>query len=156
MPATEANPLKSYHVQYDSMEPTITAGSDVIGDRSYYSKHKPERWDVVVFTLKGSPGCFIKRIVGLPGETIQFTPGGLKINSADASIPKKLADRFSAFTMHREHTCGNEPHRIPDDSVFVIGDNTRIYVADSRLHDAVPIANLEARVLAGVHTTWLT
>lgn len=163
MPTTEASQLRSYCVQYDSMEPTITAGSDVIGDRSYYSDHKPQRWEVVVFTLNkeksesgASSGYYVKRIVGLPGETVHFTPGGLRIDAAHAQVPARLADRFSSFLRHQEHKFGDEPYQIPADSVFVIGDNTRIYVADSRVHGSVPIANLEARVLAGVQTTWLT
>jgi len=133
MSNTAVNPIKSHFVQYDSMEPTVSAGSDVIVDRSYYSKHKPKRWDVVIFSFipEGSkpgsaPRHYLKRIIGLPGETIHLTPKGLKINGAMMSIPPILQDRFSSFrippkssfTDRPGYKFGIEPYTIPEDSVF--------------------------------------
>ncbi|MGB8890226.1 MAG: signal peptidase I [Candidatus Korobacteraceae bacterium] len=162
MPERSSNPIKASCVQYDSMEPTLSAGSDVIGDHSYYAKNKPKRWEVVVFSLaregkSGSEaGHYVKRIIGLPGETIHLTPEGLKINGATVQVPPILKDRFSSFRHHSEHKFGNEPYKVPADTVFVIGDNQKVYVADSREFGSVPIRNLEARVLASVHTNLIT
>jgi signal peptidase I len=162
MPETAVNPLKSYNVPFDSMEPAITIGSDVLGDVSYYSKHEPKRWDVVVFLAPevkktaSASGRYIKRIIGLPGETIHLTPKGLKINGAMMAIPPTLKDRFSSFTKNEEHKFGSDPYKIPADSVFVIGDNPQVYVADSRELGPIPVRNLEARVLASVRITPIT
>lgn len=159
MPETAANPLKSYNVPFDSMEPAIATGSDVVGDVSYYSKNKPGRWDVVVFSLpsasKSGPdsGRFIKRIIGLPGETIHLTSKGLRINGAMVPVPPALKGRFASFRNHDEHKFGTESFKIPADCVFVIGDNPEVYVADSRELGPIPIRNLEARILASVQVT---
>ncbi len=161
---TAATGLKSYHVAFDSMEPAIMAGSDVIGDRSYYARHQPKRWDVVVFSAappdgsqsSDSGGHFVKRIVGLPNETIHLSPKGLRINGAMMAVPAALKDRFSCFECHSEYKFGVEAFTIPDDSVFVIGDNRDVYVSDSRELGAVPIRNLEARVVATVQITPVT
>jgi signal peptidase I len=157
MPQAAANPIRSYCMQYDSMEPTITANSDVIGDSSHYTKNRPQRWDVVVFSLPGSDkGRYVKRIIGLPGETIQFTPQGVTINGAPVSVPALLKDRFSAFKSFPEHKHGSQPYKIPADSVFLIGDNPRIFVADSRVFGHIPVRNIEARLVASVRTSPIT
>jgi signal peptidase I len=156
MPETAAHPLKSYNVPFDSMEPAIMTGSDVIGDVSHYSKHKPARWDVVAFTLANNANRFVKRIIGLPGETIQLTSKGLKIDGAFVPVPPALKDRFSSFLKHEDHKFGAEPYKVPADSVFVIGDNAHVYVTDSRELGPVPVKNLEARIMAAVHVTPIT
>jgi signal peptidase I len=162
MPETSADKLKSYHVPFDSMEPAIATGADVVGDVSYYSNHEPKRWQVVVFVTpdasksRSDAGRYVKRIIGLPGETIHLTPKGLKINGAMMSIPSALKDRFSCFTKHPDHKFGSEPFAIPAGSVFVIGDNPAVYAADSRELGPIPIRNLEARILASVRITPVT
>jgi signal peptidase I len=157
------NPLKAYWMQFDSMEPTITTGSDVIADHSHYSANRPQRWDVVLFSLPkeltkpgAGPNRYMKRIIGLPGETIQFLHDGLEINGAKASVPPALRDRFSTFKNFPEYKFGMKPFQIPADSVFVVGDNPRIYVADSREFGPIPIKNIEAHVKASVRTTPVT
>jgi len=163
MSAGAVNPLRSYLMQYDSMEPTITTNHDVILDSSHYVKNPLQRWDVIVFLLPRDGtkphidlGRYMKRIIGLPGETIQFTAEGVLINGKKVSVPLLLADRFSAFERFPEHKYGAEPFDIPADAVFVIGDNPRIYVSDSREFGPVPTRNIEGRVLASVHTTPVT
>jgi type IV secretory pathway protease TraF len=83
----------------------------------------------------------------LPGETIQLTTEGLKIDGEIVSPPSELKDRFSSFKKRASHKFGVEPFRIPGDSVFLIGDNAELDVMDSRVHGPVPVGNLEARVL---------
>jgi signal peptidase I len=185
MAAPMVDPIKSYNVPYEAMEPAIPRGSEVKGDRSYYFKKKPARWDVVVFLapevskmgsnlglkrVSSAGKCialinaaadmyksvgeiyrpqiyYVKRIIGLPGETIQFTPEGLLINGKKARVPPHLKERFSSFKRFNSHKYAVKPYQIPQDSVFLVGDNTEIEVMDSRVHGAVPIGNLEARVL---------
>lgn len=150
---SSAHNLSSYHVAFDSMEPAIAAGSDVIGDTSYYAKHKPARWDIVAFSLGDPKSHFVKRVLGLPGETIQFTQKGLTINGALVPVPRELRGRFSSFAHHQDHKFGVQPFKVPADSVFLIGDNQSVYVTDSRELGPVPIQNLQARILASVHLT---
>src|SRR5262245_15041410 len=160
MPDTAANPLKAYNVPFDSMEPAIESGSDVIGDRFYYTTHQLKRWDVVVFSKPGATGAaegrFVKRIIGLAGETIQLSHKGLSINGAIVPIPPALNDRFSSFKNHQDHRYGNQPYTIANDSVFVIGDNAQVYQSDSREFGAIPIRTIEARVVASVRIVPVT
>jgi len=136
------------------MEPAVATTSNVIGDVGHYEEHAPERWDVVVFRLGdanqsgAAQGRFMKRVVGLPGETIQFTSRGLKINGERVSAPGSLKARFSCFKRFPEYKFGIKPFEIPADTVFVVGDATEIYVVDSRELGPIPIRNLEARVIA--------
>ena len=160
MSTSGVNPMRSHLMQYDSMEPTITSNNDVICDNSYYLKNPVQRWDVVVFLHARDAskphtdlGRFMKRVIGLPGETIQFTADGVLINGKKIQVPTLLADRFSSFKIFPEHKYGAQPFQIPADTVFVIGDNPRIYVSDSREFGPVPRRNIEGRVLASVHTT---
>jgi signal peptidase I len=146
-------------MKFDSMEPTIPTQSNVIVDHAYYKKNQPNRWEVVVFTVESeeeeseaSLRQFMKRIVGLPGETIQLTTDGLKVGGMSESAPSEISGHFSSFKNFPQYKFGVDPYRIPDDSVFVIGDNTDIYVSDSREHGAIPLRNLKGRVLASIST----
>jgi signal peptidase I len=153
MSDTAAHRFKTYNVPFDSMEPAIAAGSDVIGDVSHYSTHRPERWDVVAFSLDGGDGRFVKRIIGLPGETIHLTAKGVKINGSFVAANSELKGCFSSFAPHDDYEFGTDPYEVPADSVFVIGDNAKVQPSDSREFGAVPIRNLEARILAAIHLT---
>ena len=86
--------LKAFHMPFDSMEPTIATGAKVIGDVGYYGSNRPQRWEVVVFSLPGNDGEFIKRIVGLPGEKITLGPAGLLV---DGSPVERLTIRTVFF-----------------------------------------------------------
>lgn len=163
MPDRAASRIQSYCVQYDSMEPTISMRTDLLADRAHYTRRQPQRWDVVVFTLPAETketgaeaDRFVKRVIGLPGETIQLTAEGLIVNGARVEAPPLLADRFSSFRSFDGHRFGAEPYEIPSDSVFLIGDNPRIYVSDSREFGPIPIQNIESRVLASVRTDPIT
>jgi signal peptidase I len=139
-----AKHLKSFKIPFDCMEPAIPTGSSVIGHVNYYSSHTPERWEVAVFSIPGKDGQFIKRIVGLPGETIKLASDGLRINGSVVPPPAELKGSFAKFKPD------SGEFTIPGDSVFLMGDNQAIEIADSRQHGAVPISNLEAKVFAAV------
>lgn len=145
--------FNSYHVAFDSMEPAIAAGADVLGDPSHYANHKPARWDVVAFSLGNNSNRFVKRILGLPGETIQLTHKGLTIDGSLVPVPPALRGRFASFSQHQDHKYGANPFKVPTDSVFLVGDNSHVYVTDSRELGSVPIKNLEARILVSIQVT---
>ena len=101
----QAEVAKPYRIPSSSMEPTLHCAkpadgctsrvSDrVIANRLVYRFHKPERGDIIVF--KATPqvqaachasGAFIKRIVGLPGETLSMRAGRLFINGSRLAEP---------------------------------------------------------------------
>jgi signal peptidase I len=145
--------LGSYHVAFDSMEPAIAAGTDVLGDTAYYANNKPARWEVVAFSMGNNPNRFVKRILGLPGETIQFTHKGFMIDGTLVPVPAELRGRFASFSNDNHHKHGAQAFKVPADSVFLVGDNPHLYVTDSRELGPVPIKNLEARILASIQVT---
>ena len=133
------------------MEPAIATGAEVIAEHGYYASHHPCRWEVVLFSLPDGSGPFVKRILGLPGETVRLTSEGVKVNGHLLALPSHLKDCFSSVKHHANNKHGSTEFKVPDGSVFVLGDNTSIHVADSREHGAIPMGNLEARVVASVN-----
>ena len=99
-----------------SMENTIMPGDRVIGNRLSYLISDPERFDIVIFEYPDDPSqLFIKRIIGLPGETIEIRGGHIYINGSYE--PLEDVDT-------KEVTNGSfGPYTVPDDCYFVMGDN---------------------------------
>jgi signal peptidase I len=90
---------------------------------------------------------YVKRIVGLPGESIEFVKGAIEINGQDLEIPGHLS-QYKAVKQHPKDVYGfGSRFHIPADCVFLMGDNLEIDVVDSRQCGPIPIGNLEARVL---------
>jgi signal peptidase I len=85
-------PGAAYSIPAGSMKPTLLIGDYLLTDKNAYHDGTPERGDVVVFKLpKDKQTDYIKRIVGLPGETIQVSGGILYINGKPVGR-KKLGD----------------------------------------------------------------
>lgn len=68
-------------VEGSSMNPTLTDQDSVLVSRITYSLSEPARFDIVVFELKNEPGTYyIKRVIGLPGETVSIRDGKVLVN----------------------------------------------------------------------------
>lgn len=106
--------LLPVHVEGISMLPTCRDGSIHLVYRLAYSSHEPQRGDVVAIRLlAGEHVMYLKRIVGLPGETVSFHRGQLYINGQPMDEPYvKLRGRW-------EHEVG----QLGPDQYFVVGDN---------------------------------
>jgi signal peptidase I len=99
-----------------SMENTIPSGARVIGSRLSYNDSTPERYDIVVFHYPDDEKqLFVKRVIGLPGETVTIIDGKVYIN--DETEP--LDDSFIAEPM--EGSFG--PYAVPEGCYFMMGDN---------------------------------
>ena len=103
-----------------SMENTIMTGDRVVGNRLSYLTKDPERYDVIIFKYPDDESqLFIKRIIGLPGETVQIMDdGSIYING------EKLEENYGMEVIKPE-TIGRaaEPIELGDDEYFVMGDN---------------------------------
>ncbi len=106
-------------------------GLPVIGDRILASQ--PERGDVVVFKLpKDNKTDYIKRVIGLPGDTVQVTDGILHINGEPVKRRRvglaSYAGSFRQATEYVETLPNGVEHRIWEDSDDKCWDNTPVYV----------------------------
>ena len=108
-----------------SMEPTIELEDTVIVDKVTYHFHLPERYDVVAFPTVDDPEKYdIKRIIGLPGETVLITDGRIYING-QALHDMDTYDRCTLAGL------ASEPIVLGANEYFVLGDN-RLASEDSR------------------------
>ena len=114
-----------------SMQPTLSDGDNLIVDKLSYRFHDPERFDIIVFPFQFQDNTYyIKRIIGLPGETVQIMDdGSIYING------EKLEENYGMEVIKPE-TIGRaaEPIELGDDEYFVMGDN-RNCSYDSRFWD---------------------
>lgn len=113
-------------VSGDSMNPTLSNGDNLIVDKLTYHFKDPERYDIIVFPFKYEENTYyIKRIIGLPGETIQIIDGYVYI---DGELLE--SDIYGAEVM-RDANIAAEPIALGEDEYFVLGDN-RNHSSDSR------------------------
>ena len=102
-----------------SMEDTIHPGDRVIGSRLAYLGKDPQRQDIIIFRYPDDESqVFIKRIIGLPGETVQIIDGEVYID--DSAIP--LDEEYLKGIP--EGSFG--PYEVPEDSYFVMGDRKSV------------------------------
>ncbi len=99
-----------------SMENTIMPGDRIIALRLTYYVSSPERGDIVVFRYPDDESVlYVKRVIGLPGETVEVKDGEVYINNSDTP----LDDSFV-----KEQPLGDfGPYEVPEDCYFMMGDN---------------------------------
>ena len=99
-----------------SMENTIMTGDRVFGNRLAYKFSDPKRFDIIIFKYPDDESqLFIKRIIGLPGETVDIHDGNIYINGSDTpledvDIKEPMEGSFGPYT-------------VPEGCYFVMGDN---------------------------------
>lgn len=100
----------------ESMENTIMTGDRIFGNRLAYINKDPQRFDIVIFKYPDDETqLFIKRVIGLPGETVEIRDGKVYIDGAETP----LDDSFTP-----EPPQGNwGPEVVPEGSYFMLGDN---------------------------------
>ena len=100
----------------ESMEDTIMTGDRIFGNRLAYINKDPQRFDIVIFKYPDDETqLFIKRVIGLPGETVVIRDGKVYIDGAETP----LDDSFTP-----EPPQGNwGPEVVPEGSYFMLGDN---------------------------------
>jgi len=123
---------KSIEMVGQSMEPTIDPGQTVILNRIDYRFNDPERYDVIAYTMEEYsastiddigkdepvPELTIKRIIGLPGETVHISDGKIYINGEELSGHGEL-DKVSLAGI------AAEPVTLHENEYFVLGDNRK-------------------------------
>jgi signal peptidase I len=111
-----------------SMLNTIQKNDRVIASRIAYTFNDPERYDIIIFKYPDDETqYFVKRVIGLPGETVNITDGIVYVTRTDGTTIQ-LEDDFVTACVP---TGTYGPYEVPEDSYFVMGDNRNDSV-DSR------------------------
>ena len=167
-----------YHIPTGSMEPTIHVGDRIVVNKAAYQFRlpfttvpiatfsEPSRGDVVVFDNPVNEVCMVKRIVGLPGDTIAIKNGFIAINGAP--LPgtiegmERLGENQDEYEVYYRERVGDSevkikrlPHRlnraefhltIPAGHYFAMGDN-RDNSADSRSWGLIRKQDLKGKAI---------
>ena len=108
-----------------SMEMTLSDGDNLIVDKISYRFRDPERFEIIVFPFQYEEHTYyIKRIIGLPGETVQVIDGYVYING-------EMLDENYGLEVMDDPGIAAEPITLGEDEYFVLGDN-RNHSSDSR------------------------
>ena len=100
----------------ESMEDTIMTGDRIFGNRLAYINKDPQRFDIVIFKYPDDETqLFIKRVIGLPGETVEIRDGKVYIDGSETP----LDDSFTPEPPQGDWG----PEVVPEGSYFMLGDN---------------------------------
>jgi signal peptidase I len=129
--------VQSYTVKMSSMEPNFYQGYCIMVSKVTYRSSGPQRGDVIVFDPPfTSEYPFIKRVIGLPGETVEITDEKVFVNGIALDEPYMMAS--PDYTMPATE--------IPESEYFVLGDN-RNNSNDSHTGWLVPRGNIVGKAL---------
>jgi len=137
--AAEQHVVEGFRVISGSMEPTLRVGDWLLGYSLAFARGPVERGDLVTFHPprgRPSPIPLVKRIVGLPGETLAVRRGVLEVDGEALDEPYLRGVPIPYWMARLE---------IPPDSVFVLGDN-RARSEDSTVFGPVEVSRLRDRV----------
>lgn len=125
--------VQPHRIKGESMVPNFSDGELVLTEKVNYYFGKPQRGDVVVFQAPNRKVDYIKRIIGLPGETVKIEDGVVFIND------KKLEEPYETQT-----TQGSGFLTLAEGEYFVLGDN-RGSSSDSRSFGSVLRKSIKGR-----------
>ena len=144
--------VKPYRIPSPSMVPTLDPGDRVLVARFLYHFTSPAHGDIVVFRYpRDTHVVFIKRVIGLPGDTLSLRDGHVYVNGVRQNEPyvAKVNGRPSptdpappiAGSTITEPWSLNQPYKVPPGTYFMMGDN-RLDSDDSRVWGPVPARDL--------------
>jgi signal peptidase I len=146
--------VATYSIPSGSMEPTLQIGDRILVNKLSYHLHGVDRGNIIVFSTPANENCagppvsdLVKRVVGLPGETISLSDGSVYVNGhlyPEPFLPPGLRnDTYpgpskAAYALH-------QAYRIPAGDVFVMGDN-RPESCDSRYWGPIRESSIVGKV----------
>jgi len=135
--------VQAFYIPSGSMEPTLQIGDRILVSKFSYRLGTIRRGDITVFHFPLSPSRdFVKRVVALPGETVELREGLVLING------KPLSELYPTPLPGGDRACTSSygPKKVPEGHYFVLGDN-RCNSEDSRFFGFVPAQNVVGKAL---------
>ena len=140
--------FQAYKIENRSMEDNLLPGDYIVGEKITYKKRLPRRGEVVIFRYPLNPDkVFVKRCIGLPGDTVVIRNKAVYINGhllPDYPGVKFVDPELLSGLYSPRDNFG--PVIVPNGTIFVLGDN-RDVANDSRYWGPLPVKNIEARPL---------
>ena len=132
-------------LQESAMEPTYSVSEKFFVNRALYKVSSPKRGDVIVFKTSASDSAalHIRRVIGLPGETVQVKDGKIYING-------KVYEENGAYQDMTDGGLADSAVTLESGEYFVLGDN-RNHSIDSRFAEVgiIPAASIAGKVITG-------
>ena len=142
------NTIKSYKIPSGAMIPTLLIGDYILVNKFIYKIKKPQRRDVIVFKYPKDPTKdFVKRLIGVEGDTIEIKEKKLYVNNIE---------QHESYVIHKDLNLNNSvqdprinfgPIIVPEDSLFFMGDN-RDNSHDSRYWGFVKLDQLQGKLIS--------
>ncbi len=136
--------VQPFYVKGESMEPNFHENEYLMVDEISYRFNPPQRGEVVVFRYPKDPqDYYIKRLIGLPGETVFIKDGSVYVTATTGETFKIEEDYLPSYIS--TIALSEEPITLSEDEYFVLGDN-RNASKDSRSFGAVKKSFIIGRV----------
>lgn len=146
---TASMELKPFIVSGPSMEPVLQSGDRVWIDMDYYSTHPVERGDLILLELEGGK-FYVKRVVGLPGDTVAMAHNRLYVNGQEQDEPFIEEAIEKAWQQGEIYNRDFAEKIVGTGGYFVLGDN-RMNSYDSRAYGPLPQESLRGKVMRVAH-----
>ena len=137
--------MAPFKIPSGSMRPTLIEGDRILVNKFIYRFHGPQRGDIIVFRYPDDPKRpFIKRLVGVGGDTVEIRAGQVWVNGS----PLDGGGIFTRNQYYNQGIYGQEGQaiQVPAESFFVLGDNS-LSSHDSRFWGFVPKRLLIGRAM---------
>lgn len=133
--------IQPFIVEGQSMEPSFANNDYLITEKISYKIHEPSRGDIIIFRPPDNPSVnYIKRIIGLPGDTIEVKNGSVYVNG-ERLVESYLTSNLETKNVKQSTT----PFTVQSGEYYVMGDN-REHSRDSREVGAIPKQNITSRI----------
>ncbi|MGB9642525.1 MAG: signal peptidase I [Candidatus Ratteibacteria bacterium] len=139
--------VQAFVIPSESMKPTLKIHDRLLANKIIYKIRQPHRWEVIIFKYPEDPSkYFVKRLVGLPKESLIIKNGHVCINGKNMQQPDYVSTALYYYSDIDASYGVHEEIKIPASAYYVLGDNS-INSRDSRYWGFVPSKNLVGKAL---------